>query len=143
MTKGRTYRYFKGTPVYPFGHGLSYTTFEYKDAQLLQEQLPATGSTALNVSVTNTGDRDGEEVVQVYIRNLQDPKGPLKSLRGFARVPVKAGETARVQIELPSSAFEFFDPATQTVRVKEGMYEVLYGGSSDEEQLKRLTLRII
>lgn len=143
MTKGRTYRYFKGTPVYPFGHGLSYTTFEYKDAKLAKEQISTTGSTSLSVSVTNTGAMDGEEVVQVYIRNLQDPAGPLKSLRGFARVPVKAGETTRVEIDLPTNAFEFFDPGSQSVRVKEGMYEILYGGSSADQELKRLALRII
>ncbi|GGH61198.1 beta-glucosidase [Filimonas zeae] len=142
MTKGRTYRYFTGKPVYPFGHGLSYTTFRYNKASLSKTTITVKDSVLATIPVANTGSRDGEEVVQVYIRNMQDKEGPLKSLRAFKRVFIKAGQSSSVQIPLGNSAFEFFDPQTQSVRVKPGKYEVLYGGSSDSKQLQKINLII-
>jgi hypothetical protein len=78
MAKGRTYRYFRGKPMYPFGHGLSYTTFLYEKADLNKSGIKPTESLSLTIGLKNTGQRDGDEVVQVYVRNLQDPTGPLK-----------------------------------------------------------------
>jgi beta-glucosidase len=142
MDKGRTYRYFSGKPLFPFGHGLSYTGFAYSKAKLSKTAIAPSESTALNLTLENTGKRDGEEVVQVYICNLQDPAGPLKSLRGFERVFVKAGEKAQVKIPLPPACFEFFDPETASMQVLPGKYEVLYGGTSDEAKLKSINLTI-
>jgi beta-glucosidase len=142
MSKGRTYRYFKGNPLFPFGHGLSYTTFEYEKAALSKSSIKKNESVSFSVSVKNTGARDGDEVVQVYVRNLQDPAGPLKSLRAFKRVTVKAGAAEQVRINLPSTTFEFFDPQSNTMAVKQGKYEVLYGGSSDEKALKTLAVEV-
>jgi beta-glucosidase len=133
--KGRTYRYFTGKALFPFGYGLSYTTFKVDGGQL---NIDKSGKGTLTVDVTNTGQRDGEEVVQLYIRNLQDADGPIKSLRGFQRVSVKAGQTQKVTLELSPKSFEFFDTATNTMRVKPGRYELYYGNSSEESDLKRL-----
>lgn len=135
---GRTYRYFKGVPLFPFGHGLSYTTFRYGKASVKTDKR--TGRATLTVPLSNTGRRDGDEVIQVYIRRTDDPEGPAKSLRAFRRVPVAAGKRERIAIELPDAAFEFFDPATQTMSVRSGKFEILYGGSSDKEQLKRIEI---
>lgn len=135
---GRTYRYFKGEPLFPFGHGLSYTTFRYGKASVKTDKR--TGRTTLTVALSNTGRRDGDEVIQVYIRRMDDPEGPAKSLRAFRRVPVAAGTTERIGIELPDAAFEFFDPATQTMTVRPGKYEILYGGTSDDRGLKRIEI---
>jgi beta-glucosidase len=100
------------------------------------------GNGTLTVDVTNTGKRDGDEIVQLYIRNLQDAEGPLKSLRAFQRVSVKAGQTKTVTLELTPESFEFWDPTTNTMRVKSGSYELLYGNSSDDKALKIITTNI-
>ena len=136
--KGRTYRYFNDA-LFAFGHGLSYTDFEVKNAKLEKKGNAPTDWT-LTVEVNNTGKRDGVETVQVYIRDLQDPDGPLKSLRAFARVSVKAGQKATAVMELDSKSFEFWDPATNTMRVKPGKYEILVGTSSDDKNFKNLAV---
>ena len=88
--------------------------------------------------VKNTGNRNGAEVVQVYVRKVGDTEGPLKSLRGFRRVELKAGESRTVSIELSSDAFEFFDTSTNTMRVVPGEYEIMYGNSSDTPEGNKL-----
>ena len=100
------------------------------------------GSGTLTVDVANTGMNDGTETIQVYIRNLQDADGPLKSLRGFQRVDVKAGQTATATIALNQKSFEFWDAETNTMRTKPGKYEILYGNSSQDKDLKILTVEI-
>ena len=134
--KGRTYRYFNDA-LFPFGYGLSYTSFTIDNGQL---KIDKKGNGTLTVDVKNTGSRDGEEIVQLYIRDLQDKEGPLKSLRGFQRVNVKAGQTQKVTIELTPQSFEFWDSETNTMRVKPGKYQLLYGNSSSENSLKNLDL---
>ena len=136
--KGRTYRYFNDA-LFAFGYGLSYTNFEVKNAKLEKKGNAPTDWT-LTAEVANTGKRDGVETVQVYIRDLQDPDGPLKSLRAFARVSVKAGQKATAVMELDSKSFEFWDPATNTMRVKPGKYEILVGTSSDDKNFKNLAV---
>ena len=136
--KGRTYRYFNDA-LFAFGYGLSYTNFEVKNAKLEKKGNAPTDWT-LTVEVDNTGKRDGVETVQVYIRDLQDPDGPLKSLRAFARVSVKDGQKATAVMELDSKSFEFWDPATNTMRVKPGKYEILVGTSSDDKNFKNLAV---
>jgi beta-glucosidase len=135
--KGRTYRYFSDA-LYPFGYGLSYTTFEIGDATSSVDS----NHVAVNVTVKNTGKRDGTEIVQLYIRNLQDADGPLKTLRAFQRVAVKAGETVKATLNLSRESFEFWDAETNTMRVKPGSYELLYGNSSADKDLKRMTIQI-
>ena len=134
--KGRTYRYFDDA-LFPFGYGLSYTTFELGEPTITPLQNSCYNIT---VPVKNTGAVDGTEIVQLYIRNLQDPDGPLKSLRAFERVEVKAGQTATVKLSLNRKSFEFWDPETNTMRVKSGKYEILIGTSSADKNFKKLNL---
>lgn len=138
----RTYRYFKGTPLYPFGHGLSYTDFKYGNATLTSSVLKKGKDVTISVPVSNIGDRDGEEVVQIYIRNFQDEYGPVKSLRAFRRVPVDAGATEIVRFKLSDADFEFFDPETERMAIKPGNYELFYGGSSDDGRLKKVSIKL-
>ena len=142
MNKGRTYRYFKGKPLYPFGYGLSYTTFEYAKASLNKKQISLGESLKLTVDIKNTGKADGDEVIQVYVRNLQDKEGPIKSLRAFKRIGVKAGQTQSITIDLPPSTFEFFDPEIENMNIKSGKYEILYGSSSADKDLRTLPIQI-
>jgi len=143
MSKGRTYRYFKGKPLYPFGYGLSYSTFAYSKASLNKSVLPLSNTLIMKFNLKNTGDQPGEEVAQIYIRNLQDPEGPLRSLRAFRRVRIAAGESSEMRFYLTPKTFEFFDPETNTMKVKPGKYEILYGGSSDKKALKSLIVERI
>jgi len=140
--KGRTYRYFDD-PLYAFGYGLSYTQFQIGDAEMTQ--LPATRQLKLTVPVSNIGQRDGTETVQVYIRDTTDKEGPLRSLRAFKRVSVKAGETVRAELLLDiDKAFEFFDTATNTMRgyKPDKQYELYYGNSSQAKDLKTLQIKL-
>ena len=96
----------------------------------------------LDLWIKNTGERDGDEVIQVYIRKLKDKEGPLKTLRAFKRVHVKSGEKKQISIHLPNDSFEFFDPESNVMRVMAGEYEVLYGTSSERKDLKKIKVRI-
>ena len=138
--KGRTYRYFTDA-LFPFGFGLSYTDFMIKSAKVEKKGTTSTDWT-LTAEVANTGMRDGSEIVQLYIRNLQDPDGPLKSLRGFQRIDVKAGQTATAVIEINEKSFEFWDSETNTMRVKPGKYEILVGTSSADSDSKHLEISL-
>ena len=132
--KGRTYRYFND-PLFAFGYGLSYTNFEIGEAKMQ-------GKESITIPVTNVGNCAGTETVQVYIRNLSDAEGPLKSLRAFQRVDVKKGETVNVTLKLDEKSFEFWDPETNTMRTKPGKYEILYGNSSMDKDLKKKTITL-
>ena len=131
---GHTYRYFEGKPLFPFGHGLSYSEFRYGKARLEDG--------VLKVPVTNVSDIDGDEVVQVYLKSANDPDGPVMSLRGFERVSIKAGETVMVEIPLSADHIDLFNPETGKLEGAAGKYIVYYGGTSDRSQLKKLTFRI-
>ena len=135
--KGRTYRYFEDA-LYPFGYGLSYTQFEVGDASVSQQG----DSYQVSVPVKNIGKRDGSETIQLYIRDLQDADGPLKSLRGFQRVAVKAGQTQNVSLQLTQKSFEFWDAETNTMRVKPGQYEILVGTSSQDKNMKKQIINL-
>ncbi len=141
--QGRTYRYMTATPLYPFGYGLSYTTFAYKQAALSANEIGINQPVTVSLEIANTGRMDGDEVAQVYVRNLNDKNGPLKSLKAFKRVHVKAGTSEKVNIKLAPEAFQSFNDKTQTMETLPGKYEVLYGGSSDNKALKKLSLQIV
>ena len=128
--KGRTYRYFEGTPLFPFGHGLSYTTFVYGKAEVKDG--------CLLVPVTNTGRMDGDEVVQLYLNRPDDAGGPRKTLRAFKRVHIPAGATRTVSLPLTEETFNWWDTATNTVHPLKGSYKLLYGGSSDDRALQTM-----
>jgi beta-glucosidase len=138
---GRTYRYMSD-PLFPFGFGLSYTTFAIGEATLSKTSIKANESVDITIPVVNKGKRDGTEVLQVYIRKVDDIDGPLKTLRGFQRVKVAAGKTGQALINLPYASFEFFDRASGKMAVTAGEFEVLYGNSSDAKDLKTVKITI-
>ncbi len=140
--KGRTYRYMQQQPLFPFGHGLSYTTFTYGEADLSKNTIGDGGTVTLTIPVSNAGQRDGNEVVQVYLRCMADKEGPHYTLRAFKRVHIPAGETKQVTIPLTYESFEWFDTATNTVHPLKGTYELLYGGSSDKNKLKTIVMNV-
>ena len=139
---GRTYRYMQDVPLFPFGYGLSYTTFGYGKTVLDKNELTAGQSLKLTVPVTNTGKRKGEEVVQVYLRKQGDAEGPIKTLRAFKRVSIPAGKTVNVEFDLKDKELEWWDDQSNTVRVCPGNYDIMVGGSSKEEDLQRTTIAI-
>ncbi len=133
--KGRTYRYFNDA-LFPFGYGLSYTQFELGNAKIDKK---GEGEYNVQVEVTNIGKQKGAEVVQLYIRDLQDPDGPLKSLRAFQRTDeLKPGQRTTCSMLLTPKSFEFWDAKTNTMRVKPGQYEILVGNSSKDQDLKKI-----
>lgn len=138
----RTYRYFKGKPLFPFGHGLSYTTFDYGKARADKKILRAGEGLTLTIPLKNIGKLSGDEVVQVYLRNPGDKEGPIKTLRAFRRISLEAGQAEDVLFELPASTFEWFNPATNRMDLLPGKYELLYGGTSDEKALQRLVVTL-
>ena len=140
--QGRTYRYFDGTARYPFGHGLSYTTFAYGAAELSRRTLNPKEVMELTIPLTNCGARDGEEVIQLYLRKPGDSEGPHKALRGWRRVAVPAGATCTETFRLTTADLEWYDPATQRMGVVPGDYELLYGGSSADAALQSVRFTI-
>jgi beta-glucosidase len=123
--KGRTYRYMTEKPQYPFGFGLSYTTFRFDSISLSSSSLSAGGSVKATVTVTNTGKRDADEVVQIYVS--KDGRGedePLSSLKDFRRIFIQAGKSKKAEFELPSSAFETVN-AEGEYRLISGSYNII------------------
>ena len=139
--KGRTYR-FMTDPLFPFGFGLSYTTFSIGDAKISKTEIKNDESVELTIPVSNTGKRDGTEIVQAYVHKINDTDGPIKTLRGFQRVDVTAGKSGQAVINLPYKSFEFFDRKSGKMAVTTGEYEVLYGTSSDAKDLKMAKITI-
>jgi beta-glucosidase len=139
--KARTYR-FMTDALFPFGFGLSYTTFSIGEAKISKSVIKNNESVELTIPVSNTGKRDGTEIVQVYVRKLNDSDGPLKTLKGFERVKAAAGKTGKAVINLPYKSFEFFDRAKVKMIVSPGEYEIFYGNSSDISDLKTAKIRI-
>ena len=131
---GRTYRYFQGQPLFPFGFGLSYTTFS--------TSKPVYKNGKLQVKVSNTGSRHGLETVQVYIRRVADTEGPLKSLRAYRQVELAPGETKTIDIPLPRNSFEGWDASNNTMRVVPEKYEVMVGHSSADKDLQKILVSI-
>jgi len=140
--KGRTYRYFKGEALFPFGHGLSYTTFTYGQAKLVKPVVKTGNSVELTIPVTNTGKYDGEEVIQVYLNRPADVEGPSKTLRAFQRVFLKAGQKQDVKIQLNPDELVWFDTNSNTMRCIPGEYKLLYGGTSDSTKLHTVSFRM-
>jgi beta-glucosidase len=129
--EGRTYRYFEGEPLFPFGYGLSYTTFAFENLRINQAAVEARASVAISVDVTNTGKRAGDEVVQLYTRNAAvPPPHPIKELRGLKRVSLEPGERKRLTFALSTDQLAFWDDAGQFV-VQPGTIEVMVGSSSE------------
>jgi len=141
--KGRTYRFMNGDPLFSFGYGLSYTNFSIGSAKLSSTEISNGQNLQLNIPVSNTGKRNGTEIVQVYIRKANDTGGPTKTLRGFQRLEVPAGKTTNTTITLPYTAFEFFDNNSFQMKVTPGEYEIFYGNSSDAKDLKTTKIKVL
>jgi beta-glucosidase len=139
--KGRTYRYMSN-PLFPFGFGLSYTGFSIGTARVNKPQITSGDNLQINIPISNIGKRNGTEVVQVYIRRMNDAAGPLKTLKGFQKLHIDAGKNGTATISLPYESFEFFDAANGRMAVQPGNYELLYGSSSADKDLKRVQIRV-
>ena len=133
VTKGFTYLYLNGEPLYPFGHGLSYTNFKYSGLKLSTEEVKANGNVNVSVEVTNTGKLAGDEVVQLYVHQEKSSvKRPVKELRGFQRISLKPGEAKTATFALPANKLAFWDERTHGFVVEPGAYEVMIGASSED-----------
>jgi beta-glucosidase len=129
--KGRTYRYFEGKPLYPFGYGLSYATFSYSGLTLPKSAIKAGDPVAAGVTVTNTSKREGDEVAQLYLSFPKVAGAPLRALRGFNRVHLKAGESQTVQFELRDRDLSMVTEAGEPI-IAEGNYSVSIGGGQPD-----------
>jgi beta-glucosidase len=125
--KGRTYRYFGGEVLYPFGHGLSFTSFTYGAAKLSKPSIAADGELSVSVDVTNSGAMDGDEVVQLYVSHPGLDNAPIRALQGFQRVHVRKGETKTVSFALKDRALSVVDAGGRR-RIAPGKVELWVGG---------------
>jgi beta-glucosidase len=133
---GRTYMYFKSEPLYPFGYGLSYTTFKYSNLRTSSPQLARDGTVTVSVDVTNTGSRAGDAVVQMYVKHLASKvERPREALKGFKRVTIQPNETKTVEIPLKASALAWWDEKLPGFRVEAEPVSVMIGDSSSDIQL--------
>jgi beta-glucosidase len=128
---GRTYMYFKGAPLYPFGYGLSYTSFKYDGLKTSEPKLKKDGKILVSVSVTNTGSREGDEVVQLYVKHLNSKVSrPNQELKGFQRVTLKPNETKLVSIPLDAGSLAYWDVKAHKFVVEKDKIQVMIGSSS-------------
>ena len=142
IRNGRTYMNFKGKPLYAFGYGLSYTSFAYKGIEVSKDAIKKGETITVNVTVANTGNCDGEEVVQLYASHKNSKvERPVKELKGFRRVALKAGETKTVTIELRAADLEYWNTSAKHFELEKGSVELLAGGASDAIALTK-TIRI-
>jgi beta-glucosidase len=133
----RTYRYFNGQPLYAFGHGLSYTKFDFRRGKLDSNKIPADGTVKVSFTVKNSGDRDGDEVAEVYFRHVNSSvPQPKLVLCSFARLHLKRGESTKVAMEVPVERLHYWDTEKKQYVVEPGKYELLIGDASDNIQLK-------
>lgn len=133
--EGRTYKYYHGEPLYPFGYGLSYTKFDYSDFEVRVEG----DNVSVSLSVKNSGDFDGDEVVQVYTRKI-DPKfwRPIEQLIGYKRISLKEGEQKSITWEINKKQFQYWDTDHHKYLVEPGEYEILIGSSSKDIKMTQL-----
>jgi len=140
--QGRTYRYFTGKPLFPFGYGLSYTSFDIGTPQLSATTIPVNGSVTVNVPLRNTGRRAGDEVVQLYIRDeVSSVTRPIKELKGFQKVFLQPGETKTVALDITPGTLAFYDIHMKYV-VEPGEFEIMAGNSSRNEDLQKAILTV-
>ena len=140
--ENRTYRYFRGVPQYAFGYGLSYTTFAYGKGKLSKSSMKADGKVTLTVPVTNTGSREGAETVQVYVKALDDPEAPIKSLKGFQKLTLAAGQTATGNHHSRRRGLRVLRRQHRRTPTRPGRYQILYGTSSLDQDLQALDFAV-
>ncbi len=133
----RTYRYFSGKPLYAFGHGLSYTKFDFQKGKLESKKIAPDGTTKVTFTVENTGARDGDEVAQIYFRHVNSSvHQPKLALCGFTRVHLKQGESSTITIEIPAERLRYWDSEKKQFVVVRGEFEFVVGAASDDIRLK-------
>jgi beta-glucosidase len=139
----RTYRYFGGSPLFAFGHGLSYTRFKYSSARLDREEVGSNEDIRISLDVANVGAMDGDEVVQVYFRPKQSAMNRSReALCGFRRVFVPLGERVRLEIAVSVNQFRYWDVTKKQYVVEPGAYDILVGAASDDIRAT-LPLRVV
>jgi beta-glucosidase len=133
----RTYRYFGGRPLYAFGHGLSYTAFDYTRGAVGSKAIATNGSVKVSFTIANIGQRDGDDVAQIYYRHIDSTlPQPRQSLCGFRRVSVKSGQSTNVSVEIPTGRLRYWDIVKKQYVVEPGKYEFWVGSASDDIRLK-------
>ena len=138
IRNGRTYMYFKGQPLYPFGYGLSYTTFAYSNLRPSSSRMTKDGQMNVTVSVRNTGKRDGQEVVQLYVAHMGSKvERPIKELKGFQRVALKAGESKIVMFPLKAKDLAYWDEQRKQWVVEDESVNLMVGGSSADVKVQQ------
>ncbi len=138
ITKGRTYMYFEGEPLYAFGHGLSYTTFEYSNLRTIENSISANNTILVSVDIENTGKINGDEVVQLYVKHpFSKMQRPLKELKGYKRVSIESGKKVTVQIPLKASDLKYWDSTKQQFELEKNAIEIQIGGASDRIMLTK------
>ncbi len=137
----RWYEFKEIDPLYAFGHGLSYTSFEYQDAKLSSDAIASNENLRVEVTVKNTGDREGMETIQLYVSDLESSvERPIKELKGFRKISLSPKESQTVNFQLSSRDFAFWDINSKSWKVEPGKFEILVGGASNNIQLKKLVM---
>ncbi len=137
VSKGFTYMYLQGKPLFAFGHGLSYTSFSYSNLKIASKKLTADGMMQISVTVKNTGKIKGDEVVQLYVHDVASSvKRPTKELRGFERISLNPGEKKTVSFAVPVEKLSFFDEKTHRFIVEPGLFDIMVGSSSEDIRLQ-------
>ncbi len=143
IRNGRTYMYFNGGPLYPFGHGLSYTTFVYSNLRTSSDKLKTKSEITVSVDIRNTGNRAGDEVVQMYVKHLNSRvERPLKELRGFKRITLKPNEAKTIAISLKAETLAYWDANKYRFVVEEGKIRIMVGSSSADIKLEK-TMEVV
>ncbi|MEP6620056.1 MAG: glycoside hydrolase family 3 C-terminal domain-containing protein [bacterium] len=139
---GHTYRFFKGSPLYPFGHGLSYTTFGYSDLRTSRASLSGGDTASVSVTITNTGRRTGDEVVQLYVRHLTSSvERPTRELKAFQRIQLLAGQSRRITLKLPAAALAYWNAEKHGWTLEREAVSVEVGASSSDIR-ERTTIQV-
>jgi beta-glucosidase len=130
--------YFKGQPQYPFGFGLSYTTFEYSNLRTSAESVTAAGEVTVSADIKNTGTRAGDEVVQLYVKHIDSAVArPIKELRGFERITLRPNETRTVRLPLKGTDLTYWDTGKQSFVAEPGRVSIMLGASSADARLEK------
>ena len=139
----RGYLFDEVSPLFPFGFGLSYTTFEFSNLRLAKKRIRRNESTRVRVDVKNTGPRAGTETVQLYIRDLfSSVTRPVKELKGFAKVELQPGDARTVSLEITPESLAFYD-IDMKYAVEPGEFEIMVGNSSRDADLQKVVLNVL
>lgn len=140
--EGRTYRYLRSEPLYPFGYGLSYSNFKYGKIKAEKRKIKKGNTVDFTIPVSNTGTVDGLETVQLYVRKMDDAEGPIRNLRAVKKVFIKGGETVSVKFTIGEKELKWWSNKEGEMNVQEGKYEIEIGRSSMDRDLNKMILKV-